>query len=271
MESTLQVAQRAVEADVNKNYPLAVALYRQARLLPAFECLAFFSLCELISHCLSSYLVRRRPSLTRSWPRARVADHRRNKMVRRDLVLAPAPALDSTADIAQSRSRATRAAIRAKAAEYRARGNALQGLVRTNAYILPQTDSLVHVAQSTSSPLPCPQAAASQMATLSQVAQQATTAHAEGQQAVRNAGGMQTMAGAAAIGAAAGMIVAGPIVGLVAAGAAAYAATRTDAVGDATRTAGQGIVNLTKKVDEINQEHKLTGEASRHALAAFGD
>lgn len=31
MESTLQVAQRAVEADVAKNYPLAVALYRQAR------------------------------------------------------------------------------------------------------------------------------------------------------------------------------------------------------------------------------------------------
>lgn len=103
------------------------------------------------------------------------------------------------------------------------------------------------------------QAAASQMATLSQVAQQATTVHATGEQAVRNAGGVQTMAGAAAIGAAAGMLVCGPIVGLAVAAGAAYAATRTDAVGDAARTAGQGVVTVTRKVDEINQEHKITG------------
>lgn len=97
------------------------------------------------------------------------------------------------------------------------------------------------------------------MATLSQVAQQATTVHAEGQQAVKNAGGVQTMAGAAVVGAAAGAILVGPIVGVVAAGAAAYAATRQDAVGDAARAAGQGVVTVTKKLDEINQEHKITG------------
>ena len=150
-------------------------------------------------------------------------------------------------------TRACRAAIRAKAEEYRLRAQAIAPSVRRPRPLRPPAlsrcrASLAPVERLFTRPA---QAQAQGMATMAQAAQVGAGLASQGTQAVRAAGGASTMGAAATLAAVGGAVVMGPLTAVAAGAAAAYATTRGDDVGDMARAAGKQAITAVEKAKGV--------------------